>query len=228
MESSGLIYLVCHCATHNDAADYPVFLGQRARAGLSDVGAEQAARLAAYFANKQLTAAYTSPLHRALQTVRIICEDLDIPLTFCPSLTEADMGEWDGHTREFIMQGAEQQYERFVRDPGTYGYPGGENLSEVCRRALTYINVIASKHPTDRVLIVSHEQTIRAVLAGLQSLPLHRARELDQEPGAINLIRIFRGSMELKTVDWLGGLEEADENEEEDMLCDSISRQVAS
>jgi broad specificity phosphatase PhoE len=228
MESSGLIYLVCHCATHNDAVNYPAYQGQQAHAVLSAVGEEQAQRLSAYFANKQLTAAYTSTLTRAVRTAQIIYAGLDIPLTFCQSLAEADMGEWEGHTEEFIMQGAGQQYDSFLRDPSTYGYPGGENLSEVCRRALTYIGKIASKHPEDRVLVVSHPQTIRAVLAGLQSLPLHRARELDQEPGAINLIRIFRGSMELKTVDWLGGLEETYENEEEDMPCGFISRTVAS
>jgi len=220
-ESSGLIYLVRHCATRNDAANYPVLLGQKLGMGLSEVGEEHAQQLARYFADKQLSAAYCSPLSRAVRTAQVIIGERDTPLTFCQSFLEADMGSWEGRTYDEIRQDSNDRFDRFLRDPGTYGYPEGENLSEVCRRATLMLSKISRLYPKGRVLVVAHKQTIRAVLIGLQSLPLHRARELEQDPGCINLIRVFRGTMALQAVNWTSSLEMLEEEEEEQ--CDSAS-----
>lgn len=225
-ECSGLIYLVRHCATRNDAANYPVLLGQRMVMGLSDIGEEQAQRLAAYFFDKRLSAAYCSPLARAVRTAQVITAGLDVPLTFCPSLLEAHMGSWEGLTYDEIKQLEDGHYDRFLRDPGIHGYPEGENLSAVCHRAMLMLSKISRLHPCGRVLVVSHKQTIRAVLAGLQSLPLHRARELDQDPGCINLIRVFHGVMNLQAVNWTGSFATLEVEEEEQ--CVSASSMTAS
>lgn len=220
MNSSGIIYLVRHCATPNDEANYPVLLGNGIHSGLSPAGIEQAGVLADYFVGKGVNAIYSSPMARAVQTARRINEKVEGPVTFCTSFDEADMGDWEGLTPEAIMRLDADRFGAYLRDPGTYGYPGGENLSQVCRRALNFIEKLAERHPDQRIVIVSHEYVNRAVLAHFMALPLSRAREIDQDPGCVNVIRVFRGVMELQAVNYTSNFELAEEEEDQ---CDSPS-----
>lgn len=217
MDSSGIIYLVRHCATPNDEANYPVLLGQRSVAGLSDRGREQATTLANYFESKGINAIYSSPLARAVQTARVINSEVDGNITFCSSLLEVDMGSWEGLTYETLMSEHADDFAAYIRDPGTYGYPGGENLSQVCRRALGFIEMLATRHPSERIAVITHKYVNRAVLAHFMGLPMHRVREIDQDPGCVNVIRVFRGVMELQAVNYTSNFELA----EEDEPCDS-------
>jgi len=220
MESSGIIYLVRHCATPNDEANYPVLLGQGIDMGLSDAGKEQAEVLAAYFAGKGVETIYASKMARAVQTACIVNQSVEGAVTFCTSLIEVDMGNWEGQTYEAIMAEDSDNFGAYLRDPGTYGYPGGENLSQACRRALNFIEKLAEKHPDQRIVVIAHKYVNQAVLAHFMALPMNRAREIDQDPGCVNVIRVFRGVMELQAVNYTSNFELA---EEEDDQCDSPS-----
>ena len=222
MDGSGIIYLMRHCATSNNDQNYPILMGQRMATGicLSDRGVAQANALAEYFEGKGIDAIYASPLGRAVQTARIVNTSVDGPVTFCTSLVEADMGSWEGLSWDRIMREDDENYGAFLADPGTYGFPDGENLSQICRRALAFIEKLAIKHPDQRVVVISHRCVNRAVLAHLMALPMHRAREIDEDPGCVNVIRVFRGVMELQTVNYTGSFEPTEEEEEQ---CDSPS-----
>jgi len=221
MESSGIIYLVRHCATCNDAMNYPVMVGQKLPYGLSAAGEEQAKMLSSRFTKRAIEAVYCSPLARAVSTAQIICEQLDeeTPITFCTSLTEVDMGRWEGKTRAEVMTADGAAYDRYLRDPGTYGFPDGESFTVACSRMMSMLSRIMMTHPRGRVLVVSHKYAIRTVLAGLQSLPLHRAREIELDPGCVNLIRVFRGNMDLRAVNQTEAFDAYIDEEEES--CDS-------
>jgi alpha-ribazole phosphatase len=220
MESSGIIYLVRHCATPNDEANYPILLGQKGELGLSEKGREHAAVLADYFGGKGIKAVYASPSARAVQTARVINDTVEGNLTFCSSLLEVDMGRWEGLTYEQLGEDDPDNFAAYLRDPGTYGYPGGENLSQVCRRGLGFIEMLAAEHPNERIVVVTHKYVNRAVLAHLMGLPMHRLREIDQDPGCVNVIRVFRGVMELQAVNYTSNFELAEEDSEP---CDSSS-----
>lgn len=224
MDSSGIIYLVRHCATPNDEANYPILLGQKHDLQLSDAGKEQAAALAEYFTGKGIEAIYTSPLARAVQTARLINEEIKGPVTFCSSLTEVDMGSWEGLTYDAIMREDASRFAAYLRDPGTYGYPGGENLSEVARRALGIIESLAARHTNQRVVVVTHKYVNRSVLPHLMGVPLSRAREIDQDPGCVNVIRVFRGVMELQAVNYTSNFELAEEVQRATRLQLPLSR----
>jgi len=215
MDSSGIIYLIRHCATLNDEANYPILLGQKHDLGLSDAGRKQAAALADFLSSKNIDAIYASPQARAVQTARIVNARVEGAVTFCTSLKEADMGNWEGMTYASILDNDADNFDAYLRDPGTYGYPGGENLSQVCRRALNFIEKLAEIHPDQRIVIITHKYVNRAVLAHFMAQPLNRAREIDQDPGCVNVIRVFRGVLELQSVNYTGNFELADEEDEQ-------------
>jgi broad specificity phosphatase PhoE len=202
MSASGLVYLVRHCATTTSSDSPPIVAGQN-EDKLNENGEYQAKQLATYFKKLALTAAYCSTQWRAIQTVRRITKNYDINTVYCQSLVEADVGDWAGLTYDQILDKDPGNYGLFLRDPATYGYPGGETLSAVCRRAMRIMDQIVATHPTDHVLVVTHKQVIRTILAAVMSVPLHRCREIDVDLGGISILKIFAGRMEVKAVNHL-------------------------
>jgi len=198
----------------------PALPGKHGSAGITDAGRGQAQALADYLASKDVCAMYTSSQPRAVQTARIINDRLDVPMTFCASLNEADTGAWEGLTQEHISRTDPIRFAEYQQDPGCYGFPGGETLSQVCSRMLKFIRLLAVRHPDQRVVAVSHDLANRAALASLMGVPLQRIRDVDQHPGCLNVIRVFRGEMTLQAVDYTSsfGL-----TEEDDELCDALS-----
>jgi len=216
----GIIYLVRHCSTPNDELNYPKLSGRRMGMALSDAGKRHATILAEYFASKSIDAIYASPLVRAVQTAHTISKFTGAPMTFCSSIMEADMGEWEGRTYDEILRNDVDRLDAYWRDPGTYGFPGGETLSRVCRRGLQFIDKLSKQHAHGRIVVVAHKYVNRAILAHFMSLPLHRAREIDQDPGCVNVIRVLNGSMGLEAVNFTNNFHLVDEEPEQ---CDSCS-----
>jgi broad specificity phosphatase PhoE len=210
----GMIYLVRAAATVNDGKNYPKLLGRQVPQGLSETGKKQAQNLAVHLAKRNITAIYTSSMSAAVQTARAIRADHEVPLTFCSSLVEANFGTWEG-----------QELAQLVRDPyhpqfmGGVGFPEGETFKQVCRRTYQYIKQLAETHAHDRIVVVSHEYPLRALICHLCKVPFSRMREVDQEPGRVSLVRVFRGVLELKAVN--NDLAYVEEDMEEP--CDTFS-----
>ena len=78
----GTAYIVRHGETEYHAQHR--LLG-RLDIGLNDTGWEQARRVAAYFANMELAAVYSSPLRRCLETVGPLAEARGLEVTFSVS-----------------------------------------------------------------------------------------------------------------------------------------------
>src|SRR5687768_670536 len=65
---------------------------------LSDLGREQAARLAERLAREEIAAAYSSDLRRCVDTAAIALAGRGIRPTLMEGLREVHLGEWQGHT----------------------------------------------------------------------------------------------------------------------------------
>lgn len=119
---------------------------------LNDAGRTQALELARELADTPLDAAYTSDLQRAAETARIILAGRDVPLVPDPGLREIDVGSWSGLTRPEIE----------ARFPGPADHDG-ESREDHLDRVVGAVERIAARHPGERVLIVSHGGSIRAL-----------------------------------------------------------------
>ena len=134
-------------------------LGQTIDIGLSDDGRAQAAALAARLAPISFERIVSSPLVRARQTAALIAA---VPgsagsarpaVEIDPRLTEMDYGDWEGLTYEQIEERAAADWERWVSDPATLPYPGGESGNDVAARARAFlVDALAdhvARHGTD-------------------------------------------------------------------------------
>jgi probable phosphoglycerate mutase len=141
---------------------------------LTERGRAQAERLAAHLAATRADAhaLYASPLERARHTAAPIATRLGLALRIEEDLREYHLGEWEGVTyRELAAK--HRLFERMQADPD-WRPGGGESPRAVAERLGGRLCAIASAHPGERVIVVSHGGALTLALGLL----------LDRDPAA--------------------------------------------
>lgn len=180
------LLLVRHGAT--TATEEDRFSGSTS-AELSEEGRWQAARLAERLARQSITAVYSSPLSRALDTARIIAAPCHLEPLTRGGLREIGHGHWEGRRREEVEREFADEYGAWAEDPFTFAPAGGESGVAVLARALPVIREVVTAHAGGRVLVVSHKATLRLVLSSLLGFDARGYRDrLDQSPACLNVV----------------------------------------
>ena len=182
------ILLVRHGATVLNAQDR--FAGST-DVPLGEEGRQQVRQLALRLATEPLTAIYSSPMARTLETARVIAEPHGLPVRLAPGLREIDHGHWEGLTRQEAVARYPTEYAAWEAHPLHAAPAGGENGLAVLTRARAALDSIVSTHPGEQVLVVSHKATIRLLVADLLGLDTNSYRSrLDQQPASLNILDV--------------------------------------
>jgi broad specificity phosphatase PhoE len=148
----------------NDDPSRPVNLTERGRV--------QAEAAATTLREVPFTHAYASEFPRAQQTAAILLRHHDLQLNIDARLNERRSGMDGQHVDAFNNLVA--------IDPLHFRPARGESFLEQMERLRSFLDEIASRHPNDCILAVSHENPIVAVLALLSDKPeLEVYRHLD-------------------------------------------------
>jgi broad specificity phosphatase PhoE len=180
------LLLVRHGATTLSAEDR--FAGSTDVA-LSDEGRHQAARLGERLADDRISAVYSSPMRRTIETAAIIAAPHQLSAVTRPGLREIDHGHWEGLTRHEVEERFGEEYTRWEADPFTVAPDGGECGVDVMARALPDVRAIVEAHAGQNVLVVSHKATIRLIISSLLGFDARGYRDrLDQAPACLNVL----------------------------------------
>ncbi|KAL2522783.1 Phosphoglycerate mutase-like protein 4 [Forsythia ovata] len=133
---------------------------------LNDVGRQQAAAVAERLAREpKISAVYSSDLKRAFNTAEIIAKRCDVlEVVKDPDLRERHLGDLQGlvfHEASKINPEAHKAFISHRRDQEIPG--GGESRDQLHERCTSSLQRIAKKHIGERVVVVSHGGTIRAL-----------------------------------------------------------------
>jgi broad specificity phosphatase PhoE len=184
------LLLVRHGATQLTAEDR--FSGSEG-VDLSEEGRAQVARLADRLASETITAVYTSPLGRTMETAALLAAPHHLPLAPRDGLREMSHGHWEGLTRAEVEARHPDEYQAWETDPFTFAPAGGESGLAVLARALPLVREIVVAHEGQRILLVSHKATLRLVLSSLLGFDARGYRDrLDQSPACLDVVD-FRG-----------------------------------
>src|SRR5688500_1465085 len=118
------LYLVRHGATQS--TEEGRFSGSEG-VELSEEGRWQAAQLGERLRSEGITAAYCSPLARAADTARIICQRGQLKAGEREGLREISHGHWEGLTRREVEERFAAEYAAWEEDPFTFAPSGGES-----------------------------------------------------------------------------------------------------
>lgn len=156
---------------------------------LSDEGRHQVEMLARRLAGEKITAIYTSPLGRTVETAAILARPLGLEPSHRDGLREISHGRWEGLTRQEVEHRFPGEYESWEADPFTFAPVGGESGIAVLARALPVIRDIVLSHEGEHVLVVSHKATLRLVISSLLGFDARGYRDrLDQSPACLNVV----------------------------------------
>jgi broad specificity phosphatase PhoE len=158
-------------------------------AELSEQGRWQAAQLGERLSQQNITAIYSSPLSRALDTARIIGGHCSVEPVTRDGLREISHGRWEGMKREDVEREFAAEYAAWEADPFTFAPAGGESGVAVLARALPVMRDIVTAHVGRQVLVVSHKATLRLVLSSFLAFDPRGYRDrLDQAPACLNVV----------------------------------------
>ena len=149
-------------STHNNAK---IFTGQ-IDAALSPRGEREAHTVCRYvLEHYPVDAVYASDLQRAMNTVRGIAEEKNLPLQTNCNLRELNVGEWGGKGYTEISAKYTENYRLFHENSWENAPAGGENYSQLYVRVSNALFRIAAAHPDQTVVIGTHGGVIRTLLA---------------------------------------------------------------
>lgn len=180
------IYLARHGATQLTAEDR--FSGA-VGVDLSDEGRAQSARLGDRLRHEGVTALYSSPLSRTVETAARVADACGLEMQLRDGLREISHGRWEGLTRRDVEARFAEEYASWEEDPFTFAPEGGESGVAVLARALPVFREIITRHRGERVAVVSHKATMRIVLSSLLGFDPRGYRDrLDQAPACLNVL----------------------------------------
>jgi broad specificity phosphatase PhoE len=124
---------------------------------LTELGREQAERLAEELAATSLEAVYTSPLVRARQTAEAIARRQGLAVTVHDDLAEISTGELDGRIDKEAFDTLNRALDAWCQCEFAVRIGRDGDLgTEVCERFGRLIGEVAGRHPGGPIALVSH------------------------------------------------------------------------
>jgi len=179
--------------------------GQTGGISLDERGRGQAERLAERFAPVRVTAVYSSPLERCVETVEPLANARRLPVTESAGLIEMNAGTW---TNRPLAQLRRTRLWRDVIDrPSHFRFPDGESFAEAQARAIAEIHAIAARHPRGRVVVGTHGDIVRMLVAHFTGAHLDLFQRTMSDPASVSVVHVGQGQPRVLLVNDTGGLE---------------------
>ncbi|NAZ37558.1 histidine phosphatase family protein [Rubellimicrobium sp. CFH 75288] len=161
---------------------------------LRPLGRFQAALLARRLAAEGPDAVRTSPRERARETAQAIAQAAGLTPTVDPRLDEIEFGAWTG--RSFESLAGDPDWEAWNARRGSARPPGGESMAEAVARIAALAADLAEEEAgggARRIVLVTHADMIRGLVAHVLGLPLDNLLRLEVGPASVTRIEAGPG-----------------------------------
>lgn len=180
------------------------FAGRLPDVSLNAKGHQQARQLVERLRGQPLDAVYCSPQPRTQQTARPLAEARGLEIRVEPAFDEVDLGEWQGRTFEEVRH--QEAWRQWLERRGSAQPPGGEPFDGVPRRAMAGLRTLLARHPDRYVMIVSHGDVLKAMIADVLGLSLDRLESFDVAPASVSVLAMGEGWAQLRLLNAVGAL----------------------
>lgn len=189
------LYLIRHA--HNQFVKLGKLAGRLPNVHLSTTGMAQAEMLADLFKNTKLTAVYSSPLERSMETAQPLAKAQGLKVLRSKGLLEIDFGSWQGSSMKALRR--RKLWPRIQVRPSMARFPKGESFAEAQFRIVQTIHQLVASHKGKRVHIacVSHADPIKLAIAHFLGLSLDHFQRLVVAPSSVSSLHIGDGHASL-------------------------------
>lgn len=153
---------------------------------LSDEGRTQASSLGERLASAPLKAIYTSPLERCVETAEAIGRHHKLTLQTKDDLGEVHYGDWQGKSMKMLYRS--KGWAQLRARPADFRFPGGETIREAQTRSMGAIEALRADHKWQPVVVCSHADVIRLLVAGYLGLGIDLYNRISVAPASVTTL----------------------------------------
>ncbi len=135
-----------------------------------------------------ISAIYSSPLKRALETAQAIARYHPLTVQIEPDLREMEVGDLEGVPIVQLTANFGQFLLNWREGKGSEKLPGGESIIELADRVWTVMEKIKGSQDNGNVVVVSHFFTCVAAICKALGWPITTIERLRVQNGSISII----------------------------------------
>ena len=147
-----------------------ILAGRSPGVDLTQVGIQQAEQSGKMLESLNISAIYSSPIDRALQTAEIVGKHCDLEIMNDDRLIELDMGKFTKMPYDQIFEKHGNVFLKFYEGSLEISHNGVESFSEVQKRVFDIVDFVKNEHKDENVVLVTHMDPIKAMIGKVLSL----------------------------------------------------------
>lgn len=155
---------------------------------LNETGHRQANAVAQRLAALPVKAVYSSPISRCVETAAYVADTHRLSVQFVDELGEVEYGEWEGKKIKKLVKQPLWRAVQFF--PSRARFPRGEALRETQFRAVQAIEELAARHEKEMIVVVSHSDVIRLLLAHYLGVHIDLFQRLVISPASASVLAL--------------------------------------
>lgn len=178
------VFLVRHA--HSTANLKGVLAGRDNRVALSDRGKAEAQDLARFLSEFHFDEIHVSPLKRCNETIAPYLLQSGRKAKRSDELIEMDYGSWSGKALGSLAKS--ELWKSIQSRPSTVRFPRGESFTEMSLRSNQA--VLGAAVGKKRILILSHGDVIKSIIAFHLGLTLDLFQRIHIDPASVSIITV--------------------------------------
>jgi len=147
-----------------------ILAGRTEGVPLTKTGIEQAEQIAKYLKPLDISAIYSSPIERASHTAEIIAKNRSLEVVLDERLTEIDMGKFTRMNYDDMFAKYGNIFLKFYENDPVISEHEVETFPDVQKRVLDLVDHVLKKHNNENVILVTHMDPIKSMLAKVMNL----------------------------------------------------------
>ena len=155
---------------------------------LNEEGLAQALLVGERLAHERIDALYASDLGRVRQTVQPLLDRTGLAPRVTERLRERHLGVFQGLTSRECQARYPEDYARFHGREVDHVVPGGESIRQLFERVSSIFRELATRHPDERIVVVTHGGVLDALHRFAGNVPLEQARAFSIYNASLNII----------------------------------------
>ena len=163
-----MIIFLRHAQAENNTKR--ILAGRTEGVPLTKTGIQQAEQISEYLKPLDISAIYSSPIERAKHTAEIVTKNSAIDVELDDRLTEIDMGKFTRMNYDDMFAKYGNIFLKFYENDPVIAEHEVETFPSVQKRIQDMVDHVIEKHKNENVILVTHMDPIKSMLANVMDL----------------------------------------------------------